>query len=129
MSSKRHTNHLTRSADVSNNDSEELSTDDGWDWENNPERWVKHRSQYIKRTTDFDSTDAEVIAWGEIGYSHSGIAKKIDISRSATKARMSRIDEQWDCEYDSALWTRRSGYIEIRSPVGIDGTTWGGDDQ
>jgi hypothetical protein len=85
---------------------------------------VKHRSQYIKRTTDFDSTDAEVIAWGEIGYSHSGIAKKIDISRSATKARMSRIDEQFDCEYDSALWTRRPGYIEMRSPVGIDGTAW-----
>jgi DNA-binding NarL/FixJ family response regulator len=120
MSSKRHENQFTRNADASSNDE--------WDWESNPDRWVKHRSPYIERTTDFDSTDAEVIAWAELGYSHSGIAKKIDISRSATKSRMSRIDEAFDCEYDSALWTRRPGYIEIQSPVGIDGTVWGGDD-
>jgi hypothetical protein len=116
MSSKRHENQFTRNADASSNDE--------WDWESNPDRWVKHRSPYIERTTDFDSTDAEVIAWAELGYSHSGIAKKIDISRSATKSRMSRIDEAFDCEYDSALWTRRPGYIEIQSPVGIDGTAW-----
>jgi hypothetical protein len=61
---------------------------DEWDWEEHPDRWVKHRSQYINRTTDFDNTDAEVIAWAEIGYSYSGIAQEIDISRSATKARI-----------------------------------------
>jgi hypothetical protein len=123
MSSKRHTDHLTRSADVSSNDS-----DDEWDSENNPERWAKHRSPYIERTTDFDSTDAEVIAWAELGYSHSGIAKKIDISRSATKSRMDRIDEAFDCDCDSALWTRHPESIAVQSPVGIDGTVWGGDD-
>jgi hypothetical protein len=100
---------------------------DEWDWENNRQRWVKHRSQYIRRTTDFDNTDAEVIAWAELGYSHNDIAQKIDISRSATKSRMDRVDEAFDCDCDSALWTRYPESIAVQSPVGIDGTVWGGD--
>jgi hypothetical protein len=89
---------------------------------------VKHRRQYIKRTTDFDNTDAEVIAWAELGHSHSGIAKEIDISRSATKSRMDRIDEAFDCDCDSALWTRWPQNIAVQSPVGISGTVYGGDE-
>jgi hypothetical protein len=100
---------------------------DGWDWRTDPDRWVKHRSRYIERTTDFDNTDAEVIAWAELGYSHSGIAQEIDISRSATKSRMERIDDQFDCDYDSALWSRWADNIAVQSPVGIDGTVYGGD--
>jgi hypothetical protein len=62
-----------------------IHKDNPRDCETDPERWAKHRSRYIQRTTDFDSTDADVISWAELGYSHSGIAKKIDISRSAIK--------------------------------------------
>jgi hypothetical protein len=120
MSSKRHENQFTRNADASSNDE--------WDWRTDPDRWVKHRSRYLTRTTDFDSTDATIIAWAELGTSHSGIADEIDISRSATKARMSRIDEQFDCDCDSALWSRWPENIAVQSPVGIDGTVWGGDD-
>jgi hypothetical protein len=118
-------NQTNRSEDIEQSGQQ---SPDEWDWENNRQRWVKHRSRYVTRTTDFDSTDAEVIAWAELGYSHSGIAQEIDISRSATKARMSRIDEQFDCDYDSALWSRWPENIAVQSPVGIDGTVWGGDE-
>ncbi len=91
---------------------------DGWDWRTDPDRWVKHRSRYIERTTDFDNTDAEVIAWAELGYSHSGIAAEVAISASSVKSRMSDIDEQ-DA---TALLTRRPEEIEVESSVGIDGT-------
>jgi len=99
-----------------------------WNWRTDPERWAKHRARYIERTTEFGSTESKIIAFAEIGFSHSGIAKKIGISRSATKSRMSDIDEQFECEYDSALWTRWPENIAVQSPVGIDGTVWGGDD-
>jgi hypothetical protein len=97
-----------------------------WDWESDPERWTKHRSRYIERTTDFDSTASEIIAWAELGYSHSGISMYTDVGMSTVKSRMTDIDEQ----DPTALLTRRPGEIEVESSVGIRGTdlATGGDD-
>ena len=97
-----------------------------WDWESDPERWAKHRTRYIERTTDFDSTAAEIITWAELGYSHSGISMYTDVGMSTVKSRMTDIDEQ----DPTALLTRRPGEIEVESSVGIDGTdlATGGDE-
>lgn len=95
-----------------------------WDWQDSPQRWVKHRSSYIERSTDFDGTASEIIAWSEIGYSHSGIAMSVDVGVSTVKSRMNDIDEH----DPTALLTRRPGEIEVQSPVGIDGTSLGGDE-
>jgi len=95
-----------------------------WVWEANPARWIKERAAYLRRTSEFDETNCRIIAAAEIGYTSSWIPKFVDVGRGTVKARMKQIDEQFDCEYDSALWTRRPGYIEIQSPVGIDGTAW-----
>jgi hypothetical protein len=97
-----------------------------WDWDNNPERWTKHRARFIERTTDFDSTASEIIAWAELGYSHSGISMYVDVGMSTVKSRMNDIDEQ----DPTALLARRPGEIEVESSVGIDGTdlATGGDE-
>lgn len=94
-----------------------------WDWESDPERWAKHRSRYIERTTNFDSTESEIIAWAELGYSHSGISMHTDVGTSTVKSRMGDIDEQ----KPTALLTRRPGEIEVESPVGMRGTSLGGE--
>ncbi len=94
-----------------------------WDWESDPERWAKHRAQYIERTTDFDSTESTIISWGELGYSHSGISMHTDVGMSTVKSRMNDIDEQ----DPTALLTRRPGEIEVESSVGMRGASLGGE--
>jgi len=94
-----------------------------WDWESDPERWAKHRSRYIKRTTDLDTTASLIIAWAELGYSHSGIGTHTDVGVSTVKSRMNDIDE----EDPTALLTRLPDEIQVNSPVGIEGTALGGD--
>jgi hypothetical protein len=95
-----------------------------WDWNSDPERWTTHRARYIKRTTDFDDTAASIIAWAEIGYSHHGIGHELDVSRSTVKSRMDAIDER----DPTALMTRHPDEIRVKSPVGVEGTSIGGDD-
>lgn len=83
-------------------------------WNNDPDQWAKKRSRYIKRACEFDDTDAKIIAWAELGYSHSGITKQVDICKSTVRSRMSDIDEI----DDTALWSRLPRELEIQSPVG-----------
>jgi hypothetical protein len=97
-------------------------------WEAKPARWITERAAYLRRTTEFDETNCRIIAAAEIGYTNSWITKFVDVGRGTVKARMKQIDEQFDFEYDSALWTRRPGCIEIQSPVGIAGTAWRDDE-
>lgn len=96
-----------------------------WDWETDPERWATHRARYIERTTDFDGTDCTIIAYAELGYSHHGIGKEVDVSRSTVKSRMDDIDDR----DPTALMTRYPKEIVVKSPVGVTGTSIGGDDQ
>jgi hypothetical protein len=95
-----------------------------WDSESHPERWAKHRTRYLERVTEFDTIACKIIAWAEIGRSHHGIAKRIDVSKGTVTSRMDRIDEQ----DPTALLTRVPAEIAVQSPVGIDGTRFGGDE-
>jgi hypothetical protein len=95
-----------------------------WNWDDNPERWTKHRARYIERTTEFDATSSMIIAWAEIGCSHHGIGSNVDVSTSTVRSRMDEID----AVDPTALLTRLPDEIEVKSPVGIRGTNMGGDD-
>jgi|APHM01.1.fsa_nt_gi hypothetical protein len=93
------------------------------DWSNEP-RWAKHRARYIQQTTEYDATEAVIIAWAELGFSHHGIAEfsELDVTRSTVKSRMDEITET--SETVGALWARQPDSLVIRSPVGIEGTVW-----
>lgn len=95
------------------------------DWSNEP-RWAKHRARYIQQTTVYDATEAVIIAWAELGFSHHGIAEYSDlcVTRSGVESRMNTITET--SETVGVLWTRQPDSLLIRSPVGIDGTVHGG---
>lgn len=63
------------------------------DWRENEQRWVDRRSQYLKRSTPLDKTDARIIAWSELGYSSTGIAKQVDLGESTIQQHLDEIAE------------------------------------
>jgi hypothetical protein len=91
-------------------------------WDAEPERWAKERARYIRRTTDFDSTEAEIIAFAELGYSHSGIGKRVDVTESTVVAKFDEIDDV----DPTALLSRRPSELGRERPVGVTGTNAGG---
>lgn len=91
-------------------------------WDAEPERWARERARYIRRTTDFDATEAEIIAFAELGYSHSGVAKCVDVTESTVVAKFDEIDDV----DPTALLSRRPGELGRKRPVGVDGTDTGG---
>lgn len=91
-------------------------------WEAKPERWARERARYIDRTTDFDRTEAEIIAFAELGYSHSGIAKCVDVTESTVVSKFDEIDDV----NPTALLSRRPGELGRKRPVGVAGTDMGG---
>jgi hypothetical protein len=96
------------------------------DWADDEPRWGKLRAKYIAQTTAFDETESIIIAWAELGFTHSGIAEfsELDLTRSTVKSRMGEITETEDVE--APLWTRQPDRLLIQSPVGIEGTVYGG---
>jgi hypothetical protein len=78
------------------------------DWADDEPRWGKLRAQYIAQTTDFDETESIIIAWAELGFSHSGIAEfsELDMTRSSVKSCMSEITETADVEDHSGRAAR-----------------------
>ena len=91
-------------------------------WEAKPERWARERARYIDRTTDFDRTEAEIIAFAELGYSHSGIGKHVDVTESTVVSKFDDIDDA----DPTALLSRRPDELRRESPVGVTGTDTGG---
>jgi hypothetical protein len=91
-------------------------------WEAEPERWARERARYVHRVTDFDRTEAEIIAFAELGYSHSGIGKHADVTESTVVSKFDEIDDV----DPTALFSRRPDELELKSPVGIEGTKSGG---
>ncbi len=84
------------------------------DWRDDAERWVDRRMQYLERATKLDDTDAEIIAWSELGYSSSGIAKKVDLGESTVKTHLEEIAEQFGVE---ATYARPSSGIGVDTPL------------
>lgn len=53
------------------------------DWRTDPERWVERRTQYLTTTApSLRPAVAEAVGWSELGYSASGIAKRMDVAES-----------------------------------------------
>jgi hypothetical protein len=96
------------------------------DWAEDEPRWAKLRAQYVARKTEFDATESIIIAWAELGFSHSGIAdfSELDVTRSTVKSRMDEITQAEGVE--APLWARQPDKLVIQSPVGIEGTVFAG---
>jgi DNA-binding CsgD family transcriptional regulator len=50
------------------------------------ERYAKQRSSMIARRTDLRRVEAEAVAWSELGFSRSGIARRMETNESTVKS-------------------------------------------
>lgn len=78
------------------------------------ERWAERRSQYLKRATPLDETDAEIVAWSELGYSTAGISKKVKLGESTVKAH---LDEIAETHGEKAVYARRADQLALEAPL------------
>jgi len=85
------------------------------DWRDDEERWIDRRSQYLKRAAPLNDTQAEIIAWSELGYSSSGIAKKAELGETTVRSHLDEIAERFGA---SATWARRADKIDLEAPLG-----------
>lgn len=59
------------------------------------EDYVKKRGEYLRRVTDFREPIPQALAYREIGYSHSGIARELDTTESTVEKWMEEIAEEY----------------------------------
>jgi hypothetical protein len=87
-------------------------------WREDEDRWTTERARYVEQTTPLDRTDAEIVAWAELGYSHAGISKAVELGPSTVK---SHFDEIEAVVGPTALMTRKPDELALRSTVGLEG--------
>ena len=54
------------------------------------ERIAHERARYLETTTELRAKEADAVAWSELGYSSSGIAKQIDSGASTVSTYLER---------------------------------------
>lgn len=57
--------------------------------------YVEERARYLKRATRLKSTESLALAYREMGYSRSGIAKRLDITEQTALDYIESISEHY----------------------------------
>lgn len=80
----------------------------------NLERWTKRRADYLENHTALERIDAELIAFSELGFSASGIAKHIDLVESTVRRHLEEIADLYG---EQAVWARKTDDLGIDEPI------------
>jgi|APHM01.1.fsa_nt_gi hypothetical protein len=59
---------------------------------------ANERARYIEATTDLSSSEADAVAYSELGHSESGIATRIDSTASTVSTYLDRVVAQYGPE-------------------------------
>lgn len=59
------------------------------------ERYVARRAEYLESEYGIRANIAEGVAWRELGYSHSGIATKVDMTENTVSNWMEEIADEF----------------------------------
>lgn len=78
-------------------------------------RWVSLRSDYLRGNYDIDSTDAEILAYSERGFSSSGIAKRADLVEETVRRHLDRLEDEHGL---AAVLACRTDQFGIESELG-----------
>lgn len=89
-------------------------------WWRNKHRWVDRRSGVLSSRHDVRESVAETLAWSELGYSSSGIAKRADTTRATVRAHFDVAGEAID---EAALLAKRANQVGIDAPAVPGGET------
>jgi hypothetical protein len=87
-------------------------------WREDPDRWAVERARYVERVTPLDDTDAEIVAYAELGFSSAGIAKRVGLGHSTVTAHFEDIEA--DCG-PTVLLARKPDELDIKTGVGLEG--------
>lgn len=75
-----------------------------------PDEPLAHkRARYLESTTNHRAAEADAVAYAELGYSSSGIAKQIDSGESTVRAYLARTIAGYGPE---AVYARATGDFE-----------------
>lgn len=84
-------------------------------WRSSPERWVERRSQYVESKHGLDERHAVTVAWSELGYSSSGIAKRAGFAEGTVRGYLEELAEELG---EAAVWAKATEEIGVEAPVG-----------
>lgn len=67
------------------------------------DRYTTQRGRYLARTTDLREPEAEAVSYSELGYSISGISKKMDVSQSTIQEYLEKAMALYGLEIAETL--------------------------
>lgn len=79
------------------------------------DREAERRAQFLERRYDFRSPKALALAYRELGYSHSGIARRIDSTEATVAKYMDAVADEFG---PGAIETKRADEREGPLPKG-----------
>jgi hypothetical protein len=91
-------------------------------WRTEEQRWVERRTQVLQRRDGLREVIAEAMAWHEIGYTSSGVAKQIDASQGTVRAYFDQVEDQHGL---AAVLIKRSDELGIDAPLRAPSATGG----
>jgi DNA-binding CsgD family transcriptional regulator len=78
------------------------------------ERVAHERARYLEATTDLRAVEADAVAYSELGYSSSGIAKQIDSTESTVRSYLKRTIAEYGPE---AVHARATGDLATEADL------------
>lgn len=72
-------------------------------------KYAQARARYLDRTEDLPRKYGKTLAYSELGYSSSGIAKKLEKTPGTIKKYLDRIEEEYGT---AALYARPNAHAE-----------------
>jgi transposase len=88
-------------------------------WRESPERWAERRAQFIESEYDLEQRHAVTVAYSELGYSSSGIAKRTGFAEGTVRGYLDTLAEELG---EAVLWAKRSDRLELDGELGPGGS-------
>lgn len=96
-----------------------VATDGGTEetplWRRDEGRYAERRAEYLERTADLTEKKGRVLAYSELGYSSSGIAKRVDLAEATVKKHLEQLEVRFG---PRTVCGRRPTEIDIVAEIG-----------
>jgi hypothetical protein len=74
------------------------------------QRWVDRRAQFLQREYGLRDRRSRTLAWSDLGYSSSGIAKRVDSTESTVRGYLDEASERFG---PYAAWAKTETQLAI----------------
>jgi hypothetical protein len=84
-------------------------------WREDFQRWAVRRAKYVQSARDIEYKYAITLAYSELGFSSSGIAKRSQLTEPTVRAYLDELAEQFG---EPTVYAKRSGEIDVEADIG-----------